>query len=162
MRGTSLETLRELRRGARERAEQLFAAQLAGVRAAEDHVARCLAREVAHVAGRMAVATARLSALEVPAPPDRVRAHPGLDSPVCRAQIHETRERLLRAEEVLLVFGHQRAALHLAASMARMTEAQALLNGAELRLSVVERFLANRAAADRVRLRRREERERDG
>ena len=46
--------------------------------------------------------------------------------------------------------------------MARMTEAQALLNGAELRLSVVERFLANRAAADQARLRRREERERDG
>jgi hypothetical protein len=45
--------------------------------------------------------------------------------------------------------------------MGRVAEGQALLIEAELRLDVVERFLANRAAAERTRLLRREEREGD-
>lgn len=154
MRLRSLETLREERRRARERAEQRFVAGLAGVRAAEEQVARCVARAAAHTAGRLAVARRRLAILETP-------TRPGLDFPVCRTQVHESHERLLRAQEVLLGFGRQRADLHLATSVARVAEAQALLTEAECRLEVVERFLATRADAERIRRRRKEEREQD-
>jgi len=159
MSATPLETLRELRRRAREEAEARFSTSLAALRAAKEQTVRCAQREAAHVRGRLAVASARLSTLESPAGDDR--ACPGLDTPLCRAQLHETRECLLRAEEVLLAFGRQRAALQLAERMGRVAEGQALLIEAELRLDVVERFLANRAAAERTRLLRREEREGD-
>ena len=158
---TSLTSLRDLRRRAREQAEAQFCSELAGLRAAEDQVARCAARQAIHVAGRFAVASARLATLEDPDRRDRARVRPGLDSPLCQAQLHESRERLLRAEEALLEFGRQRAARRLAEAVARVAEGQALLTQAECRLEVVERFLANRAEAERVRHRRREEREAD-
>lgn len=156
---TSLEALRDVRRRARALAEARFSGAVAGVRAAEEQVARCTAREAAHVAGRFSVASARLATLEEPASGNRVR--PGLDSPLCQAQLHEAREHLLRAEEVLLVFGRQRAALQLAESVGRVEEARGLLAQAECRVEVVERFLADRADAERVRRRRREERDQD-
>jgi hypothetical protein len=86
---------------------------------------------------------------------------PGPGTPVGRAQMHETRERLLRAEEVLLAFGRQRAALQVAESIGQVAEGRAALCAAELHLEVVERLLAHRAAAEQVRLRRREERDAD-
>jgi len=156
---TPLEALRELRRAARQQVEARFGVELAALRAAEEQFARCAHREAIHVSGRLAVASSRLSALE-----DPVRgagAPPGLDSPVCQAQLHETRERLLRAQESLLAYGRQRAAHRVAESMGRVAAGQALLIDAELRLEVVERFLADRAAAERARLQRREEREAD-
>jgi hypothetical protein len=157
MRRTPLEALRELRRTARQRAEARLGAELSGLRAAEEQQARCVARQASHVRGRLAVAGSRLSALQ----PASGNVHPGLSSPVCRARLHETREQLLRAEEVLLEFGRQRAAGQLAASIARVAEGQALLIQAECRLEVVERFLARRAEAERTRQRRREERDAD-
>jgi hypothetical protein len=146
-----LDALRALRRSARRQAEARFSAELAGLRVAEERAARCAEREGAHIAGRLRVASARLAVLETP----------GRGTPVGRAQLHETRERLLRAEEVLLAFGRQRAALRVAESIRQVAERQALLRAAELHLEVVERLLAHRAAAEKVRRRRREERDAD-
>jgi len=157
---TPLETLRELRRAAREQAEARFSVELAALRAAEEQFARCAHREAVHVASRLAVASSRLSSLEEPGRAAGTGA-PGLDSPVCQAQLHESRERLLRAQQALLAYGRQRAAHRVAESMGRVAAGQALLVDAELRLEVVERFLTDRAAAERARLRRREEREAD-
>ena len=157
MRRTSLEALRDARRAERERAEMRLGAELSGLRAAEEQQARCLARQAAHVRGRLAVAASRLSVLA----PEPGGIRPGLDAPLRRARLHETREQLLRAEEVLLEFGRQRAAGQRVASVARVAEGQALLLLAECRLAVVEAFLARRADAERNRRCRREEREAD-
>ena len=110
----------------------------------------CRARGRAH-RGPAPVASARLAVLETPGP----------GTPVGRAQLHETRERLLRAEEVLLAFGRQRAVLRVAESIGQVAARRALLRAAELHLEVVERLLAHRAVAEQVRLRRREERDAD-
>jgi len=154
---TPLDAVRALRQTARQRAEAQLGAELAGLRAAEEHRARCVARQASHVRGRLAVAASRLEALQ----PRSGSARPRVGSPICQARSHERREQLLRAEEALLEFGRQRAARQLAASIARVADGQALLIQAECRLEVVERFLARRAEAGRTRQRRREEREAD-
>jgi flagellar biosynthesis chaperone FliJ len=145
---TSLDTLRRLRKNARDVAEARFSARLAELRQAEEALERAAQRVAAHRNHRAAVATERLHRLAA-------------GSPLGEAAMAARCERRLHSEEQLLRFGRELANRRCHACAAGRDLAAQTLRSAEVRLAVVEQLLARQAEEARQRRLRREEREAD-
>lgn len=142
---SGLETLRRLRKTARDAAQEAFARRLSELRLAEELLRRAAARceaQRGRCAGR---AEARLRAL-------------GADEAAASTVVHARHEARLRGELEVLAFGRDVARRELAARAEREHDARDALARAEASLAVVERLLERREHDARHRRLRREER----
>lgn len=141
---SGLGTLRRIRKGARDVAEEAFARRLAELRLAEELFRRAAARwetQRERCSGR---AEARLSVLE-----------PGGE--LEGAVLHVRHEARLRAELEALAFGRELARRELAARTGRADQARSMLERAEASLAVLERLIERQRVEARRRMRGREE-----
>ena len=140
---SGLETLRHLRAGARDGAQEAFARRLAELRLAEELLRRASARWESQRGRVGARADARLSV----AP----------EAAAATSVLHARHESRLRGELEVLAFGRDVARRELAARSSRSDDARDALDKAEANLAVLQRLLEHRAANARRRKARREE-----
>ena len=141
---SGLETLRQLRMEARDRAQETFARRLGEVRLAEELLRRAIARWSSQRSRCAERAEGRLSAL-------------GTENRAGVAVVHARHETRLRVELEVLAFGREVARRELAARSTRSAQARGALERAAVSLAVLERLLDGREQDLRARQRRREE-----